>query len=172
MVGNVAHMNRAQPCPPPQAGERAMRKCPQRSLCGSAALRSRGFLVQFHAGGNSTADLRRSPHTSFPAVSFLILLEAFIASQNASLICNHCPIIPVHFRFSFSVLTVLPPSDRPCSTARLCYHLPSTSEKHPFQFASHRSQSAFLHAQLLVPFFLPTFYRMQRYRAFHTAASA
>lgn len=112
MVGNVAHMNSAHPCPPPQAGERAMRKCPQRSLCGSAALRSRGFWVQFHAGGNSTADLRRSPYTSCPAVSFLILLEAFIASQNASLICNHCPIIPVHFRFSFSVLTVLPPPIR------------------------------------------------------------
>lgn len=137
MVGNVAHMNRAQPCPPPQAGRPAMRRCYQHPLCDSAVLRCPGFWVQFHAGGNSTADLRRSPRTSFPAVSFLILLEAFIASQNASLICNHCPIIPVHFRFSFSVLTVLPPSDCPCSTARLCYHLPSTSEKHPCHSASH-----------------------------------
>ena len=102
MVGNVAHMNSAHPCPPPQAGERAMRKCPQRSLCGSAVLRSRGFWVQFHAGGNSTADLRRSPYTSFPAVSFLILLEAFIAPQNTSPICNHCPIVPVFICPHFS----------------------------------------------------------------------
>ena len=170
MVGNVAHMNRAQPCPPPQAGRPAMRRCYQHPLCDSAVLRCPGFWVRFHAGGNSTADLRRSPRTSFPAVSFLILLEAFIASQNASLICNHCPIIPVHFRFSFSVLTVLPPSDCPCSTVRLCYRPPSTSGIHLDRFSSHQSQSVFLRTQL-APFFLPASYRMRKYRVFHTAAS-
>jgi len=172
MVGNVAHMNRAQPCPPPQAVGPAVRRCYPHPLCDSAALHCPGFSGRFRAGGNSTVDLRRSPCIFYLEDSFLILLEALIAPQYAGLVCYHSTIIPVHFRFSFSVLTVLPPSDCPCSAARLCYHLPSTSEKHPFQFASHRSQSAFLHAQLLVPFFLPTFYRMQRYRAFHTAASA
>lgn len=95
MVGNVAHINRAQPCPPPQAGGSAMRRYYLRPLCDSAVLRCPGFLGRFRAGGSSTVDLHRSPSIFYPADSFLVLLETLIAPQDTGLVCYHSTIIPV-----------------------------------------------------------------------------
>lgn len=102
MVGNVAHMNRAQPCPPPQAGGPAVRRCYQHPLCDSAALRCPGFSDRFRAGGSSTVDPHRSPSIFCPADSFLVLLETFIAPQDAGLVCYHSAIIPVFVCSHFS----------------------------------------------------------------------
>lgn len=75
--GNVAHMNSTHPCPPPQAGEWVARRYLLSSSCDSAVPHSPDFSAQFHAGGSSTVDRRRSRNISCQAISFSILLHLF-----------------------------------------------------------------------------------------------